>query len=452
MTSTGQSVVETIPSIVPYKRTTHAKTGTVKYTYMEEYTKTIKETSKVQGQPGETVTTKEITEWKEKSVILKKFAQSMDEDVEDLFELILQLIQELPWATISAAKGNEATILFQAMDHCLISTALANWKTVVGEEKSRTWETYKILLAAFICTKVLSEDAYDIQVAYMQTRLKPSFLSFKEWLLRLQTMNRYLPFMYATLKDLKSRDSTCIWTDWFVKGGLSDTQIKDIIIQRMPKVYWNRFVITGKDHEARRTWTAQRICEQCDRWNDLTQSIYETYDMYQQQPYDELNEFEIEYQWQPRWQPSLMRQQPRSYGSMNPQQQQGRAMLPITYSTGTAYEQHNNNLNQQQLEFQPQSQRYYTGRSNGQWINHGGARSHGGASLQSNSEQQATMRPNQQLIQSGVYFQQQQHAPAMEQESLEVETVDDGQMDQYATMEETLNAWNSQFFIDDVAE
>ncbi len=441
--NTGAVGAEKLECILPYVRKKLGRRNEAWFVYDKEHTTTTTKTITKQGTRTSTTVKEKVVEMREQKVKLLTYGQTAEEDSECFFEVLEKFKLELAseWEAASAAQGNDATVLFDGISHCLIGTALANWLTVLGTENSRTWKTFKTKMAEYICTKVLGKDAYNVQRRYLSMQMKPSLLSFTEWSKRMETVNRYLPYMFSSLEDLKQHYPAATFSDWWILGSLSDDALRTLIFTRVPPQYYRQLQRADLNHSFRNTATIQDICE-----------TFDTYDISEQQPSEEMNEFEIEYRAPAQRIPGgpVGSVHP---GTMNPYYRRRGAVPPTTYSTGTAYQQHYNNHNQQQQqEFQPQSQRYNTGRSNGQWIDHGGAQSHGGAQFQHNSEQQPTMRPNQHSTRSGVYFQQQQNAPAMEQESPQVETTDDGQVDQYATMEEAFNAWNNHFWMDDVIE
>ena len=57
----------------------------------------------------------------------------------------------------------------------------------MANETKRDWETFKTLVAQYICMVVLPNDAYNWQVQYMLERFKPLSLTSKQWWLRIET-------------------------------------------------------------------------------------------------------------------------------------------------------------------------------------------------------------------------------------------------------------------------
>jgi len=136
----------------------------------------------------------------------------------------------------SSAKAKDASILFRAMEKTLEGTALTEWHDVINEEAGRTWESFKNLVSTFICKKVImQEDAYYRQQQYLMERRMPLGMDVHEWWLRMQTINRYLPYFFPTQEKLKKWFPTANWKDWWNLGGLSEQELKSIITTRLPQ-------------------------------------------------------------------------------------------------------------------------------------------------------------------------------------------------------------------------
>ncbi|KAG7357555.1 reverse transcriptase RNA-dependent DNA polymerase [Nitzschia inconspicua] len=135
--------------------------------------------------------------------------------------------------------SNDAQVLFDGMDKMLIETANAEWHDVLGSTTKRDWETFKKTVATYITTKILPDDAYDIQVTYLQERMKPKKLDVKQWYLRMQTLNRYLPYFIPSIDKVKEINPSATFKEWWKDGMLSETNIKKTIKNKAPDS-WQR--------------------------------------------------------------------------------------------------------------------------------------------------------------------------------------------------------------------
>jgi hypothetical protein len=109
----------------------------------------------------------------------------LEEDIESFFIAFEQFCTKLEteWKQRSKSMANDAYILFDGMDKMLTETANAEWHDVLAQTVRRDWETYKRVTAEYITTKVLPNDAYDLQVTYLQEQGKPKKLLSKQWYL-----------------------------------------------------------------------------------------------------------------------------------------------------------------------------------------------------------------------------------------------------------------------------
>jgi len=189
---------------IPYVRDKTKKAfeaPTIKFQFQREETKTVvEETQDDHGVPTG-ITTKKSTYVKDCKVTLKTFAHSAEEDGEHWIEAFetAQKELEVEWEASSQAKGNDAKILFQAMDRLCLHSANAEWMDTIAryEKKNPTnsaknWEKFKICVTDFTTRVVFKPDAYDRQKSYLQERVKPYELSAKEWSLRLETLSRMI--------------------------------------------------------------------------------------------------------------------------------------------------------------------------------------------------------------------------------------------------------------------
>ena len=228
-----------------------------KFSYEHEV-ESVRATTKVLKLPDERteteVSNETVKSMHTRKVTLKVYSHSNQEDCEHFFECFEKLQKELDeeWLASSQAKDKDATVLFKAFEHMLNGVATSEWHDVLQNETDRTWETFKILVSIFISTKILKENAYDAQVRYMQERGKPKQLNAKDWWLRMQAMNCYLPYFMKNMDMLKRQAPTANFKDWWNKGGsLSDTELRRIVTSKAPEVWQIRLSETDIGHEYR---------------------------------------------------------------------------------------------------------------------------------------------------------------------------------------------------------
>jgi len=155
---------------LPYIRKVKGTGETVKFTFEREKAaeKTITrydDTGALVGKEVEKVTTTIPIK-----VSLKCYGASAGEDRESFFEAFdrLQKALEPEWKDAAQAKDRNASVLFDAFDEMLVGVANSDWQVILGTETKRTWETFKVNVAKYICTKVLPPNAYDEQVLYLR--------------------------------------------------------------------------------------------------------------------------------------------------------------------------------------------------------------------------------------------------------------------------------------------
>ena len=237
---------------MPYVRTkSDYKQEETKFVYEHEDVSEKIVTSTVEGKV--TTVTETTKGMRTRKVTLKTYSHSSEEDCEHFFEALERLQKELEdeWTEAKKNKTNDATHLFAAFEHMLTGTANSEWHDVLGSETSRTWETFKAKVAEFICTRVLPEDAYNRQVTYMQERVKPMALTAKQWWLRMQTMNRYLPYFIINMEALKRENPTADFKSWWTSGGLSEAELKRTIIIKVPGDWQDKLRINDVGHDYR---------------------------------------------------------------------------------------------------------------------------------------------------------------------------------------------------------
>lgn len=454
--STGAVGRETMECIIPYERGKQSCTSTTKFPYDEMTTETITEETTQAGDPKKTTVKKMITKTVRRTVTLRTFGQTVYEDAEDLFETFdkLQLEMGPTWTSVSGAQNRDAQVLFDAFSHCMIGVASSNWLEVCNKNADRTWKGFKTCVATFICTKVLGADAHAKQLRYMKQRTKPIRLSFTDWCLRMQVMNRYLPYMFPSLEALKERIPSATFSDLWKLGGLSDIDLKDLVQDRVPTKFYDRLDELDLKGNFRKDATIQEICTQYDKFQHLINK--------RQQPAVRVAGRRITYRGSAN--PIYYRSAPRPMSRQqhwSANQDRGAASPRTTYSTGATYQRPYFNPNQQQQQPQRQSfqrsPQYYSGRFGGQRSNQGGMPTR--RYQQQYQQQQPAMRPQKQPIRSGAYFNDQYEATeayfADTAESPQVETVEefDQGEDQFAAMteeeEQLVDEFNEGLFFDE---
>jgi hypothetical protein len=246
MISESSKRVERFDCIIPVVRDPKKEAFVqeeVKFSFDAEHTakKTIVKKNKEGAVESET--TESSTELRTKKVQLKTYGKTANEDAEHFFIAFerMRTVLKKEWSTASTAKANDAQILFDAFDAMLTGTANAEWHDVLEKKDSagnivtkRDWETFKTRVATYITSKVVSTDAYNRQVTYMTNRPLPDGLFVDIWYARLQTMSRSLPYMFENLEEFKKKYPDKTFKDWWILGGLTDDQEKQIILTKVP--------------------------------------------------------------------------------------------------------------------------------------------------------------------------------------------------------------------------
>jgi hypothetical protein len=222
------------------KRKQEYEPVTVKFEYEEEV-KSKKTTTRTVGTQPSTEIKETVIETRNKKVYLKVYSQSEQEDCEHFFEAFERFKKELaiPWTTASDAMVRDATILFNGMEKMLAGTALTEWHDVIGTTTDYSWKNFKTHVATFITTKVCPDDAYSRQRTYLQERRMPDGMEVHDYWIRLQTQNRYLPYLISTLEELKRWSPDSDFKGWWRDGGLSEQELRNIVVHRVPQA-WQR--------------------------------------------------------------------------------------------------------------------------------------------------------------------------------------------------------------------
>lgn len=234
---------ETLDHVIPYVRKAECATfvpKTVKFMY-EETVKSTRKTKKTDEQGQVTAIEEEIESDKDRKVTLTVFAQGDQEDCEHFFEAFEKLQHELAsvWEQCSATRKTDATVLFDAFEKMLDGLALTEWRNVLLADRTKTtrsWEDFKEFVSTYIVTKVLAQDdPYNRQRTYMMERTMPKGMTVRGWWLRKQTLNRYLVYFFKTLAEMKRWFPTADFPKWWKVGGLSNQELRAIVVNRIPR-------------------------------------------------------------------------------------------------------------------------------------------------------------------------------------------------------------------------
>ncbi len=220
-----------------------------------------------QNHPMQETITETIAEERTKKKILRCYGHSSEEDIEHFFEAFERFRKQLEteWQESSQAKTRDARILFDAFDAMLIGTASAEWHDTLGDELGRTWEHFKTNVSKFICTKILPDDAYKIQVRHMQERKKPAStaLTSVQWWSRIQTINRYLVFFFPSLEALQEHFPAADFRAWWKSGPLSTAELRRIITNRVPDKWQDQVQKVDMGHEYRERRPIEDLINYC---------------------------------------------------------------------------------------------------------------------------------------------------------------------------------------------
>ena len=147
----------------------------------------------------------------------------------------------------------------------MTGTAATEWHDVLFEDKTktgRTWEDFKKFVSTFITKKVLrQDDAYARQRQYMMERRMPFGMEVNDWWLRMQTMNRYLPYFIPTMEKLKKWYPNADFQKWWVEGGLSQQELKSIVTQRVPNKWAREFERVDVSHNMQDEKTTDELID-----------------------------------------------------------------------------------------------------------------------------------------------------------------------------------------------
>jgi hypothetical protein len=194
-----------------------------------------------------------VTEIRPRKVTLYVYERSEKEDSEHFFEAFNHMQDQIrvEYNAVSQNQNNDATIVFSAMDSMLGGNAKTEWHDVLATREERNWKDFKELVAQFITTKILPEDAYNSQLTYMRERSKPMGLTVRDWWLRMQTINRYLPYFFGSMDALKAELPSANFSHWWRDGGLSKADQRRIVITKIPMEWESQLRLNDSTHTLR---------------------------------------------------------------------------------------------------------------------------------------------------------------------------------------------------------
>lgn len=109
------------------------------------------------------------------------------------------------------------------------------WNVALGNETSRTWETYKKTMSKYISKEVIGgTGVYDRQKTYLLRRSKPKRLSPEEWYHRIEQISLYLPYLFETKDEFNEEYPGEDFKAWWTKGALTENEIRRILIFMAP--------------------------------------------------------------------------------------------------------------------------------------------------------------------------------------------------------------------------
>ena len=268
--------------IMPYWRANKYKTykpDQAKFTYDRKETIVCEEeTTETGKEPVKVVKT--TVSYRQQKRTLNVYKQSPEEDVEHFFEALEHMQNEMDteWARISASKTNDASILFKAMEKMLEGIAKTEWQDIVKANEDqhglKMWEDFKTLLGQYISTKVIhKESAYERQRRYMRERRMPIGMEVSEWWLRIQTLNRYLPYLIPSMQALKYWHPDADWKQWWKAGSLSEPELKEIILERVPRKWALKFEELDVGNKMRDTFAINEIVDYFERLQRLESKV-----------------------------------------------------------------------------------------------------------------------------------------------------------------------------------
>ena len=183
---------------------------------------------------------------------VKVYEQSENEDAEaflntlDAFKTVME--KKGQWKEQSLKKNVSG--LYERFATVLGGTARDDWMSVLGNDhvvESETWEQWKKDVSGYIVKDVLPYDAYYRQRDYIKTCKMPRGVSFLTYWRRVQTLNRYLPYMLTVemmeeLSDGRVKGVSKLWT----YGAFNTQGLKEVILHNVPQPWVDAYERSGK--------------------------------------------------------------------------------------------------------------------------------------------------------------------------------------------------------------
>jgi hypothetical protein len=189
----------------------------------------------------------------DQKVELLNYSGSENEDAEHFVEAFEHFIKTMNmlglWPERETDRNTQVPSLFNTFGEVLTGNATQDWYEIIGgpTPTETTWMDFKNKVLLFCIKKVFSKvNPYQTQVDYMMKRPKPSTLKFREWVKRLKTLNRMLPYMLdrPTLERVTSGRLKAYKDVWH-EGAFSQAQLIHIILTHSPKGWVREFESAG---------------------------------------------------------------------------------------------------------------------------------------------------------------------------------------------------------------
>ena len=163
------------------------------------------------------------------------------EDQEDM-EILLKLLREFNravdryqvWTDFGDAR------VYDMFQNCLGGDALDTWFDIVIDEERVNWQDY----VEELIERLMGEEVYENQIDYIMESKKPREMNVRKWILRLKTMNTYLPFLKHGGNGNK----------------FSEEELVKIVAKGIPQSWKTQFRLSG-GHRKQSVLEAQHILQ-----------------------------------------------------------------------------------------------------------------------------------------------------------------------------------------------
>ena len=446
---TDNQVVETMDHVMPLrrdKRKQDYKVNTAKFEYEEQRTST-KETVKeetLEGKISKASIKEEVTQIRDKKVTLYVYSQSPQEDCEHFFEALERFKKEVEsaWKDSSTAKANSAAILYSGMETMLAGIALIEWHDVIGAitPAEKTWEHFKTHVAEFITKKICPNDAYSRQRTYLSERRMPAGMEVHDYWIRIQTLNRYLPYLIANMEELKRWEPNSDFRGWWVDGKLSDQELRNIVVHRVPQSWQSELEKNDIGHTKRNTAPIEDLIEHYAVLQRLEKAGKRLNNSSGRIPYNRMNGRE--------------RGRTNNYG-MNANRGSANSYRGRVWPGSNNYQRTPGRFvpyfRAQMNQSGGRGLSYYSNQGSGPYAGRGRTTQQGPRQQQRSSVQPGRWQ-QQRTNPSEAYYQEDQQAESVTEHQQEEDPNSSAVQDVMYTEDEIVHDWNEQFFLDDQEE